>query len=95
MKRGIASCSARAKAAGTFVTLQAERANRRTVHGIEAVSEPLGLAVHDDVDVTLLPTRDGLAAVLRYGHEAQRREHAPERLRFLVARRELDELHAS
>ena len=74
--------------------LQAERANRRAVHGVEAVSEPFGLAVHDDVDVALLPTRDGLAAVLRYRHEAERREHAPERLRFLVAGRELDELHA-
>ena len=64
------------------------------MHGVEAVREPFGLAVHDDVDVALLPTRDRFAAVLRGRHEAERREHAPERLRFLVAGRELDELHA-
>src|SRR6185436_10670564 len=50
---------------------------------------------HDDIDVALLPPRHGLAPVCRRRREAESREHAAERLSLLVARRELDELHAA
>src|SRR5688572_5346308 len=51
---------------------KADRTNRGSVYGIEAVREALRFAVHHDVDAALLPTRDGLASMLCRRHEPER-----------------------
>jgi hypothetical protein len=58
-----------------IVHREANRADRGAVDHVEAVRQALRLAVDHQVENTLLPARDVLAAVARGGDEAQRAQH--------------------
>ena len=53
------------------------------------------LAVHDDIDVTLPPARDGLAQMTVRGSEPQGAQHLAKLARFFFAGTEFDELDAA